>query len=203
MLAQAEVMKAEAKDFDPVKAIKEIADLFTPIGDGARVVTGEDPITGDKLSWGERGLSLLFIIPLAKVGKYGSKGFKFVYEGIEDANKIHKKADKVKEAEKSTKKASGAKKIESVDDLLSGAKETTSKKGVTRNYEKTGGWNQASKDFDNMELSDVKNIDTKYGPGKVGKMKDGTVVSLRPGSNTGGTTVEIRISSKKIIKIRY
>ncbi|MBC1516400.1 EndoU domain-containing protein [Listeria immobilis] len=106
MLAQ-----AEAKDFDPVKAIKEIADLFTPIGDGARVVTGEDPITGDKLSWGERGLSLLFIIPLAKVGKYGSKGFKFVYEGIEDANKIHKKADKVKEVEKSTKKASGANSI--------------------------------------------------------------------------------------------
>ncbi|MBC1490053.1 WXG100 family type VII secretion target, partial [Listeria sp. FSL L7-1485] len=69
---------------------------------------GEDPITGDKLSWGERGLSLLFIIPLAKIGKYGAKGFKFVYEGIEDANKIHKKADKVKDAEKSTKKASGA-----------------------------------------------------------------------------------------------
>ncbi|MBC6298227.1 hypothetical protein HCJ45_14020, partial [Listeria sp. FSL L7-1517] len=108
MLAQAEAMKAEAKDFDPVKAIKEIADFFTPLGDGARVMTGEDPITGDKLSWGERGLSLLFIIPLAKVGKYGSKGFKFVYEGIEDANKIHKKADKVKAVEKSTKKASGA-----------------------------------------------------------------------------------------------
>ncbi|MBF2596514.1 hypothetical protein IBB46_04505 [Listeria welshimeri] len=93
--------------------------------------------------------------------------------------------------------------MESVDDLLSETKETTSKKGVTRNYEKAGGWNQASKDFDNMGLSDVKNIDTKYGPGKVGKMKDGTVVSLRPGSNTGGTAVEIRISSKKIIKIRY
>ncbi|EFS04211.1 hypothetical protein NT04LS_0619 [Listeria seeligeri FSL S4-171] len=50
MLAQAEAMKAEAKDFDSVKAMKEIADLFTPIGDGARVVKGEDPITGEKLS---------------------------------------------------------------------------------------------------------------------------------------------------------
>ncbi|MBC1514616.1 T7SS effector LXG polymorphic toxin [Listeria immobilis] len=107
MLAQAEAMKAEAKDFDPVKAMKEIADLFTPIGDGARVVTGEDPITGDKLSWGERGLSLLFIIPLAKVGKYGAKGFQFIAEGVEDINKINKKADKVKDVEKSTKKASG------------------------------------------------------------------------------------------------
>ncbi|WP_311769019.1 pre-toxin TG domain-containing protein [Listeria immobilis] len=102
MLAQ-----AEAKDFDPVKAIKEIADLFTPIGDGARVVTGEDPITGDKLSWGERGISLLFIIPIAKIGKYGGKGFKFIAEGVEDLNKLNKKADKVKDAEKSTKKASG------------------------------------------------------------------------------------------------
>lgn len=107
MLAQAEAMKAEAKDFDPVKAAKEIADLFTPIGDGVRVVTGKDPITGEKLSGGERGLSLLYIIPLAKVGKYGAKGFKFIAEGMEDINKLNKKADKVKEAEKSTKKASG------------------------------------------------------------------------------------------------
>ncbi|MCD7650090.1 hypothetical protein KYD88_09805 [Listeria monocytogenes] len=111
MLAQAEAMKAEAKDFDPVKAMKEIADLLTPLGDGIRVVTGQDPITGENLSGGERGLSALFIIPLAKVGKYGAKGFKFVAEGMEDINKINKKADKVKEAEKSIKKASGAGKI--------------------------------------------------------------------------------------------
>ncbi len=111
MLAQAEAIKAEAKDFDPVKAAKEIADLFTPIGDGVRVVTGKDPITGEKLSGGERGLSLLFIIPLAKVGKYGAKGFKFIAEGMEDINKLNKKADKVKDVEKSTKKASGADKL--------------------------------------------------------------------------------------------
>ncbi|MBC1444431.1 hypothetical protein HCA33_05935 [Listeria seeligeri] len=66
MLAQAEAMKAEAKDFDPVKAMKEIADLLTPLGDGIRVVTGQDPITGEKLSGSERGLSLIYIIPLAK-----------------------------------------------------------------------------------------------------------------------------------------
>ncbi|MBF2564805.1 pre-toxin TG domain-containing protein [Listeria seeligeri] len=99
-----------------MKAIKEMADLFTPIGDGARVVTGEDPITGNKLSWGERGLSALFIIPLGKIGKYGGKGFKFVTESVEDINKINKKVDKVKEVEKSTKKASGAK-IPSLDSL--------------------------------------------------------------------------------------
>ncbi|WP_228464381.1 hypothetical protein [Listeria seeligeri] len=50
---------------------------------------------------------MIYIIPLAKVGKYGAKGFKFVAEGMEDINKLHKKTDKVKEVEKSTKKASG------------------------------------------------------------------------------------------------
>ncbi|MBC1832544.1 hypothetical protein HCA39_03290 [Listeria seeligeri] len=121
MLAQAEAMKAEAKDFDPVKAMKEIADLFTPIGDGARVVTGKDPITGEKLSGGERGLSLIYIIPLAKVGKYGVKRFKFVAEGIEDINKLNKKADKVKDVEKSTKKASGAKIPKNIEEKLTPA----------------------------------------------------------------------------------
>ncbi|MBC6295512.1 hypothetical protein HCJ45_00030 [Listeria sp. FSL L7-1517] len=50
---------------------------------------------------------MLFIIPPIKIGKYGAKGFKFVTEGVEDLNKLNKKADKVKEVEKSTKKASG------------------------------------------------------------------------------------------------
>ncbi|MBC1532028.1 hypothetical protein HCJ02_01600 [Listeria seeligeri] len=54
---------------------------------------------------------MLFIIPPIKIGKYGAKGFKFVTEGVEDLNKLNKKADKVKEAEKSIKKASGAGKI--------------------------------------------------------------------------------------------
>ncbi|WP_271005014.1 pre-toxin TG domain-containing protein, partial [Listeria seeligeri] len=59
MLAQAEAMKAEAKDFDPVKAMKEIADLLTPLGDGIRVVTGQDPITGEKLSGRRTGTFLV------------------------------------------------------------------------------------------------------------------------------------------------
>ncbi|MBC6295515.1 EndoU domain-containing protein [Listeria sp. FSL L7-1517] len=47
-------------------------------------------------------------MPLAKIGKYVAKGFKFVTEGVEDLSKLHKKADKGKKVEKSTKKASGA-----------------------------------------------------------------------------------------------
>ncbi|WP_271002848.1 pre-toxin TG domain-containing protein [Listeria seeligeri] len=145
MLAQAEAMKAEAKDFDPVKAMKEIADLLTPLGDGIRVVTGQDPITGEKLSGSERGLSLIYIIPLAKVGKYGVKGFKFVAEGMEDLNKLNKKADKVKEAEKSTKKASGADKLLK-QDLLDELSKSDAKYNpddvvmVTKNTEKDLLW---------------------------------------------------------------
>ena len=34
-------------------------------------------------------------------------------------------------------------------------------------------------------------------------MEDGTTVIARPGSKTGGATLEIKISSKKVLKIRY
>ena len=50
---------------------------------------------------------------------------------------------------------------------------------------------------------DVKEIQTKYGPGKVGKLSDGTTVVARPGSTTGGATLEIRVSNRKVYKIRY
>ena len=48
----------------------------------------------------------------------------------------------------------------------------------------------------------MKDIQTQYGPGKVGYLEDGTTVVARPGSKTGGATLEIKIS-KKICKIRY
>ena len=54
-----------------------------------------------------------------------------------------------------------------------------------------------------LEYIDVKEIQTKYGPGKVGKLSDGTTVVARPGSTTGGATLEIRVSNRKVYKIRY
>ena len=44
---------------------------------------------------------------------------------------------------------------------------------------------------------------TKYGTGKVGKLSDGTTVVARPGSTTGGATLEIRVFNRKVYKIRY
>ena len=90
-----------------------------------------------------------------------------------------------------------------IDDIISGLSENTNGNGVARNFESTGGYEQTIKDFESLELSDVKDISTKYGDGKVGKLSDGTTVVARPGSETGGATLEIRISRKKVIKIRY
>ena len=91
----------------------------------------------------------------------------------------------------------------SINDILEGAEETTNGAGVARNFEKSGGYEKTLEEFEALKLSKVKDISTKYGPGKVGYMEDGTTVIARPGSKTGGATLEIKISSKKVLKIRY
>ena len=90
-----------------------------------------------------------------------------------------------------------------IDDIIDNLPETTNGKGVARNFESTGGFDQTIKDFDALNPIDVKEIQTQYGPGKVGKLSDGTTVVARPGSTTGGATLEIRVSNSKVYKIRY
>ena len=91
----------------------------------------------------------------------------------------------------------------SVNDIISNLPETTNGKGVARNFEATNGFEQTIKDFDSLGPIDVKEIQTKYGLGKVGKLSDGTTVVARPGSKTGGPTLEIKVSNSKVYKIRY
>ena len=90
-----------------------------------------------------------------------------------------------------------------IDDIIDGLPETTNGKGVARNFESTGDFDQTIKDFDSLNPMDVKEIQTQYGSGKVGKLSDGTTVVARPGSLTGGATLEIRVSNSKVFKIRY
>lgn len=90
-----------------------------------------------------------------------------------------------------------------VDELIKGLKETTNGKGVARNFEAVGGYKQTLKDFKALKPTDVKEIKTKYGSGKVGTLSDGTKVVARPGSKTGGATLELRVSNSKVYKIRY
>ena len=94
-------------------------------------------------------------------------------------------------------------KYKTIDDLINGLRETTNGKGVTRNFESFGGYTQTLLDFDALNLTNVKNIQTKYGFGKVGILSDGTKVVARQGSTTGGATLEIKVSNSKVYKIRY
>ena len=54
-----------------------------------------------------------------------------------------------------------------------------------------------------MNPSNVKDIQTKYGPGKVGTLSDGSTVVARRGSKAAGATLEITVSKRKVYKIRY
>ncbi|OLQ22440.1 hypothetical protein AJQ09_11525 [Listeria seeligeri] len=119
---------------------------------------------------------MLFIIPLAKVGKYGAKGFKFVAEGIEDINKINKKADKVKAVEKSTEKASGGN-IKS-DDIKFGSSVKSTKK--VNNQMKKRGWSEESvKDVVDYPHSTRKSVNKATGNGAtVFYDKDGSYVII-------------------------
>nr|WP_294495351.1 hypothetical protein [uncultured Anaerosporobacter sp.] len=91
----------------------------------------------------------------------------------------------------------------SVNNIVSKLKESTNGKGAARNFESSGGYKQTLKDFDSLGPTKVKNIQTKYGDGKVGTLIDGTSIVARRGSKTGGATLEIKISNSKIFKIRY
>ena len=92
---------------------------------------------------------------------------------------------------------------ETVDDILEGAKPGRSTKGKTTQYEKPGAFDQTFEDFDSLNPSNVKDISTKYGPGKTGTLPDGRIVTARPGSSDGRPTLEIRSPNGRGIEIRY
>jgi hypothetical protein len=92
----------------------------------------------------------------------------------------------------------------SLDDILKGAVENTNKAGVARNFEKSGGYKKTLSDFESLNPTNIKDIQTKYGPGKVGTLSDGSRVIARQGSASGGgATLEVQISNRKVYKIRY
>ena len=74
---------------------------------------------------------------------------------------------------------------------------------IARNYESSGGYDKTLKDFFSLNPSNIKEIRAQYGVGKVGYTGNRTTAVARPGSATGGTTLEIRESNSKIYKIRY
>jgi len=79
-------------------------------------------------------------------------------------------------------------------------------KGRTKHGEKSGGMDQAEKDFDSLKPEDPK---THKIPGKgkitTGKLRDGRDINVRDFSSDGRPTIEIRDNngSGRGIEIRY
>ncbi len=128
---------------------------------------------------------------------YGASGFSDVEDEIKKLQEGIKKNEK---GDSGGKNKGGSK---TVNDILKGSEETTRKVGKASNYEKSGGYKQALKDFDDLGPISKKKSEAQYGDGMYGKLSDGTTISVRPGSKTGGSTLEIKIPGKKLIKIRY
>lgn len=54
-----------------------------------------------------------------------------------------------------------------------------------------------------MDLSNIKEFETKYGTAKHGINKDGETIILRPGSSDGAPTIEKQVNGQKKVEIRY
>ena len=87
--------------------------------------------------------------------------------------------------------------------MLEKATEYTRKEGYARNFEKLGGEEQAVLDFEKRNPINRCLKETKYGQGIFAELSTGATIMYRPNSKTGGATLEIRVSSRKIYKIRY
>ncbi len=60
----------------------------------------------------------------------------------------------------------------SVDDIVSDLPDITTSKGGTRNFQSSGGFEQVMKDFEDLGLINVKEIQTNYGVGKIGYLEN-------------------------------
>ncbi|MGE1144900.1 T7SS effector LXG polymorphic toxin [Bacillus pumilus] len=77
------------KTGEQTSTILNTAVEFTGINDAIRVITGRDPVTGDKVADMDRLVSSLYMIPRAKIAKVGKYVFK-VTKGEKVAKKIVK-----------------------------------------------------------------------------------------------------------------
>ncbi|WP_169057289.1 T7SS effector LXG polymorphic toxin [Bacillus pumilus] len=80
---------SDVKTGEQTSNILNTAVEFTGINDAIRVITGRDPVTGDKVADMDRLVSSLYMIPGAKIAKVGKYVFK-VTKGEKVAKKIVK-----------------------------------------------------------------------------------------------------------------
>lgn len=80
---------SDLKTGEQTSNILNTAVEFTGINDAIRVITGRDPVTGDKVTDMDRLVSSLYMIPGAKIAKVGKYAFK-IMKGDKAAKKIVK-----------------------------------------------------------------------------------------------------------------
>ena len=91
-----------------------------------------------------------------------------------------------------------AKGTSSVDDLIKNSKPGRGTKGRTKQFDRSGGLDQANKDFDSLNPSGVKDIPG----GRTGTLSDGSKVNVRNTSTDGRPTLEIQRGKNKT-KFRF
>lgn len=91
------------------------------------------------------------------------------------------------------------------DRLLESVGTWSRTKGPTKIGEKSGGYNQANKDFDDLRLDNVSNIQNKSGDviGRTGTTSDSRRVTVRKESTDGRPTLEVRRPNGRGEEIRY
>ncbi|WP_157456661.1 T7SS effector LXG polymorphic toxin [Carnobacterium maltaromaticum] len=92
-----------------------------------------------------------------------------------------------------------------IDEILSVATPGEQTRGKTTQWIKGGDFTTALKDFKNLGITNIVEIQTTYGIGYVGILPDGRKIMVRPGSSAvlNYPTLEIINFDKTKIKIRY
>ena len=93
------------------------------------------------------------------------------------------------------------KKLQKLEDLLINSRPGRDTQGKTKQFEKTGNFNQALQDFNSLDLSNIKSI----GENKMmGTLPDGKTIIVRLESTEGYPTLEVQFpNSRRKIKVRY
>ncbi|WP_088073884.1 T7SS effector LXG polymorphic toxin [Litchfieldia alkalitelluris] len=181
---------------NPRQVLSTAMDFVPLIGNfkgGAEAITGKDYITGYELENWERGVAGLAIIGGGLV-KAGSKGYKLARNSL-FGSKSHTATRDLTKVDSPTGRTTKGK---TVDDILKEATPGRATKGRATQYDKSGGYNQAMDDFNNMGVTNIREIPN----GRVGTLPDGRTVNVRNKSSDGRPTLEI-FDGKNSIKIRY
>jgi hypothetical protein len=118
---------------------------------------------------------------------------------LSDVNEKNDKKDEEKIKEQKDKQKSD----EAIDKVLKETKKGEEKRHA-KQFDKVGGFDEASTDFENMGVSNVKDVSKGEKIIKVGTLPDGRSVNVRNDSSDGRPTLEIYDpKTEKSIKIRY